>query len=173
MQHTKTILTITALLGALALAGCAGVPPGLGGQYQSSAYNYSTSQAQQVQQVQQVQLGVVLAVQQVTIRAGQGTTSTGSALGAVAGGFVGSRIGQGNGSAVGAVIGALGGAAAGDMAAGKAYQQPGLQITIKLDNGQTIAVTQAADVPVRVGQRVELLGSPYGWHSTARVVPIS
>ena len=112
-------------------------------------------------------------MQQVTIRAGQGTTGTGSALGAVAGGFVGSRVGNGNGSAVGAVIGALGGAAAGDLAAGKAYQQPGLQITVRLDNGQTIAVTQAADVPIHAGQRVELLGSQYGWGQSARVVPIS
>ena len=167
MQH-KTIITLTALSGALALGGCA-VPPGMGGQYQSSAYNYSASQAQQMQQVQ---LGTVLAVQQVTIRAGQGTTGTGSALGAVAGGLVGSRVGQGNGSAVATVIGALGGAAAGNMVASNAYQQPGLQITVRLDNGQTIAVTQAADVPVRVGQRVELLGSQYGWGQPARVIPI-
>ncbi|SCC95088.1 Outer membrane lipoprotein pcp [Thiomonas sp. X19] len=168
MQHIKP-LTITALAAALALGGCAGVPPGLGGQYQSSAYNYSASQAQQVQQVQ---LGTVLYVQQVTIRAGQGVTGAGSTLGAVAGGFAGSRVGQGTGSAVGAVIGALGGAAAGDLAAGKAYQQPGLQITVRLDNGQTIAVTQAADVPIHAGQRVELLGSQYGWGQPARVVPI-
>ncbi|SCC94393.1 Outer membrane lipoprotein pcp [Thiomonas sp. X19] len=168
MQHIKP-LTITALAAALALGGCAGVPPGMGGQYQSSAYNYSASQAQQVQQVQ---LGTVLAVQQVTIHAGQAETGGGEALGAVAGGFVGSRIGQGTGSAVGAVVGALAGAAGGDLAASKAYAQPGLQITVRLDNGQTIAVTQAADVPIRVGQRVELLGSQYGWGQPARVVPI-
>ena len=136
----------------------------------SSAYNYSAGQSQQVQQVQ---LGTVLYVQNVVIRASQAVTGAGSTLGAVAGGFVGSRVGKGNGSAVGAVIGALGGAAAGNMAAGKAYQQPGLQITVRLDNGQTIAVTQAADVPIRAGQRVELLGSQYGWGQPARVVPIS
>ncbi len=167
MQH-KTI-TLTALAAAaLALGGCA-VPPTMGGQYQSSAYNYSASQAQQVQQVQ---LGTVLVVQRVIIRAGQGTTGTGSALGAVAGGFVGSRIGNGNGSRVAAVAGALAGAAGGNMVASNAYQQPGLQITVRLDSGQMIAVTQAADVPVSPGQRVELLGSAYGWNSTARVVPI-
>ncbi|MHB1668828.1 outer membrane lipoprotein [Thiomonas sp.] len=169
-MQIKTILTLSSLAAALALGGCAGVPPGMGGQYQSSAYNYSTSQAQQVQQVQ---LGTVLAVQQVIIHAGQAETGAGSTLGAVAGGFVGSRVGNGNGSTVGAVVGALAGAAGGNMVAGNAYQQPGLQITVRLDNGQTIAVTQAADVPVQAGQRVELLGSPYGWNSTARVVPIS
>ena len=170
MQHTKTIITALAAALGLALGGCAGVPPGMGGQYQSSAYNYSASQAQQVQQVQ---LGTVLYVQNVVIHASQGVTGVGSTLGAVAGGYVGSRVGNGNGSAVGAVIGALAGAAGGNMVAGKAYEQPGLQITVKLDNGQTIAVTQAADVPIQTGQRVELLGNPYGWHSTARVVPIS
>ncbi len=170
MQHTKTILALSTLTAALALGGCAGVPPGMGGQYQSSAYNYSTSQAQQVQQVQ---LGTVLAVQQVTIHASQGVTGVGSTLGAVAGGFVGSRVGNGNGSAVGAVVGALAGAAGGNMVAGSAYQQPGLQITVRLDNGQTIAVTQAADVSIHPGQRVELLGSQYGWGQPARVVPIS
>ncbi len=170
MQHIKPILTISTLAAALALGGCAGVPPGMGGQYQSSAYNYSANQAQQVQQVQ---LGTVVAVQQVVIHASQGVTGVGSTLGAVAGGFVGSRVGNGNGSAVGAVVGTLAGAAGGDLAAGKAYQQPGLQITVRLDNGQTLAVTQAADVPVHVGQRVELLGSQYGWGQPARVVPIS
>ena len=170
MQHIKPILTLTALAAALALGGCAGVPPGMGGQYQSSAYNYSTGQAQQVQQVQ---LGTAIYVQNVQIHASQGVTGVGSTLGAVAGGFVGSRVGNGNGSAVGAVIGALAGAAGGDMVAGNAYLQPGLQITVRLDNGQTIAVTQAADVPVRAGQRVELLGSQYGWGQPARVVPIS
>ena len=168
MQH-KTILTLSTLAAALALGGCA-MPPTMGGQYQSSAYNYSTGQAQQVQQVQ---LGTVLAVHRVTIRAGQGVTGTGSALGAVAGGFVGSRVGQGTGSAVGAVVGALAGAAGGNMVAGSAYRQPGLQITVRLGNGQTIAVTQAADVSIHPGQRVELLGSQYGWGQPARVVPIS
>ena len=166
MQHIKPILTI--LTAALALGGCA-MPPTMGGQDQSSAYNYSTGQAQQVQQVQ---LGTVLSVQRVTIHASQGVTGVGSTLGAVAGGFVGSRVGNGNGSAVGAVVGALAGAAGGNMVAGSAYRQPGLQITIRLDNGQILAVTQAADVPIHAGQRVELLGSAYGWNSTARVVPI-
>jgi outer membrane lipoprotein SlyB len=169
MRHIKPTLILSTFAAALSLGGCAGVPPSLGGGYQSSAYSYTPSQAQQVQQVQ---LGTVLYVQNVEIHADQGVTSTGSALGALAGGFVGSRIGQGHGSAVAAVIGALGGSAAGNMVAGNAYQQPGLQITVKLDNGQVVAVTQAADVPVRVGQRVELLGSQSGWGQPARVVPI-
>ena len=166
-KKTFAVLALAAGLGA-----CAQVPPGMGGGYQSSALRYSPGQAQQVQSVQ---LGHVLAVQRVIIRAGAGNQALGSGLGALAGGYVGSRIGNGNGSKVAAIIGALAGSMAGNAAAQGAYGQPGLQITVQLDHApawqpQTIAITQAADVPIRVGEKVEILTTGYG--QPARVVPL-
>ena len=45
-------------------------------------------------------------------------------------------------------------------------RQPGLEITVRLDSGRMISVTQAADEPFYRGDRVRLLTSDDG---TARV----
>lgn len=47
----------------------------------------------------------------------------------------------------------------------------GLQITVRLNNGLTVAVTQAADVQVAVGQHVEIIGGGWGGQP-ARVLPL-
>jgi outer membrane lipoprotein SlyB len=46
---------------------------------------------------------------------------------------------------------------------------PEAQQKIRLDNGQSVAITQAADVQLVPGQRVEVIGNLYG--GKARVVP--
>ena len=127
----------------LLLAGC---PAGLGGK------DYSRSQARTVQEVQ---MGIVESVREVSI---EGTkTPIGAGAGAVVGGVAGSTVGGGRGSvvgtAVGAVLGGLGGAAAEEAVT----RQKGLEITIKLDSGRLLAITQAADEQFRVGDRVRVL----------------
>ena len=174
----RSILFICAGIGSLFLGACAQLPPGVTGTYQSSATAYVPAQAQQVQQVK---MGTVIAVLPVRIQAGPGTSGTGSPLGALAGGYAGSRIGNGNGSKALAVVGALLGSMAANQATQAAYSQPGLQITVRLDpvnkwqGSQVIAITQAADVKVHPGQRVEVLNADqYGWNAQpARVLPIS
>ncbi|HMM47178.1 MAG TPA: hypothetical protein PKC12_04270 [Thiobacillaceae bacterium] len=128
---------------ALLLAGC---PAGLGSK------DYSRSQARSVQEVQ---MGIVESVREVLI---EGTkTPVGAGAGAVVGGVAGSTVGGGRGSvvgtAVGAVLGGLGGAAAEEAVT----RQKGLEITVKLDSGRMLAITQADDETFRVGDRVRVL----------------
>jgi len=141
MNRTFAIALIAA--STLLLAGC---PAGLGGS------DYSRSQARTVQEVQ---MGVVESVREVNL---EGTKSpVGAGAGAVVGGVAGSTVGGGRGSiiaaTVGAVLGGLGGAAAEEAVT----RQAGLEITVKLDSGRMIAITQAADEEFRVGDRVRIL----------------
>ena len=48
-----------------------------------------------------------------------------------------------------------------------ATRQPGLEITVRLNNGRMVSVTQAADEPFYRGDRVRVLTS---YDGTARVV---
>jgi outer membrane lipoprotein SlyB len=77
--------------------------------------------------------------------------------GGVIGGIAGSNVGQGKGSTVGAVLGAVLGGVAGQAIEEKSTKKDGLEITIKLDSGKIIAVTQEADDQFRVGERVRVL----------------
>jgi outer membrane lipoprotein SlyB len=141
MNRTFAAVLITA--STLLLAGC---PAGLGGK------DYSRDQARTVQEVQ---MGVVESVREVNI---EGTKSpVGAGAGAVVGGVAGSTVGGGSGriitTTVGALLGGLGGAAAEEVVT----RQTGLEITVKLDSGRMIAITQAADEEFKVGERVRVL----------------
>lgn len=139
----KLITLILAAGSALLLAGC---PAGLGGK------DYSRAQARTVQEVQ---MGVVESVREVTI---EGTKSpVGAGAGAVVGGIAGSTVGGGRGSVVGATVGAVLGGVGGAAAEEAITRQKGLEITVKLDSGRMIAITQAADEEFRVGDRVRVL----------------
>ncbi len=164
---TKTKI-LTAAIAVALLAGCASLPPGMTGQYPNSADVYTPGQSQQVQQVQ---LGTVLSVRAVQIAATGTETGTGSALGAVAGGLLGHSIGGGNGKTLATVAGVIGGGIGGNLVAQHAYTQPGLEVTVRLDDKQIIDVTQAADAQISVGERVQLISGYYG--QPARVVPLA
>ena len=141
MKHRTTILTAAAL--ATLLSGCA---PGLGG----SSYT-----REQARREQTVRMGVVESVREVKI---EGTRSgVGPAAGAVAGGVAGSTIGGGRGSAVAAVLGAVVGGVAGQAAEQGVTGRRGVEVTVKLDNGSMVAITQEADETFRPGDRVRIL----------------
>jgi len=141
MNSTFTVALIAA--GTLLLAGC---PAGLGGS------DYSRTQARTVQEVQ---MGVVESVREVTL---EGTKSLiGAGAGAVVGGVAGSTVGGGRGSVVGATVGAVLGGVGGAAAEEAVTRQKGIEVTVKLDSGRMIAVTQAADQEFRVGDRVRVL----------------
>jgi outer membrane lipoprotein SlyB len=130
-------------VSTMLLAGC---PAGMGGS------DYSRSQARTVQEVQ---MGVVESVREVTI---EGTkTPIGAGAGAVVGGVAGSTVGRGRGSVIGATAGAVLGGVGGAAAEEAVTRQKGLEITVKLDSGRMIAITQAADQAFRVGDRVRVL----------------
>ncbi|TRZ96583.1 MAG: glycine zipper 2TM domain-containing protein [Rhodocyclaceae bacterium] len=141
-----TVLTLTAAFaGALILAGCAS--PSLSG----SSYSHGQAQREMT-----VRMGVVDSVRPVVI---DGTKSgTGTAAGGLIGGVAGSNIGGGNrGSSVGTILGAVGGAVAGHMIEERVTRRPGLEITVKFDNGSMSAITQEADEEFKVGDRVRVL----------------
>ena len=141
MNRTITVTLIAA--GSLLLAGC---PAGLGSK------DYSR---EQVRTVQEVQMGVVESVRGVNI---EGTkTPIGAGAGAVVGGVAGSTVGGGRGSVVGATVGAVLGGLGGAAAEEAVTRQSGVEITVKLDSGQFLAITQAADEEFRVGDRVRVL----------------
>ena len=85
----------------------------------------------QTRGVQEVQMGTVESVREVKI---EGTKS-------------------GVGTMAGAAVGGVAGAAAEEGST----RQKGLEITVKLDGGRMIAVTQAADEQFKVGERVRIL----------------
>lgn len=131
--------------GALILAGgCAS--------RSSSGSVYTPGQSQQEQIVR---MALVESVRSVTIESRPG--GVGAAAGGVVGGIAGSNIGGGRGSIVGAVLGAVAGGVAGHAAEGAFTRKPGVEITVRLDNGELRAITQEADESFKPGERVRLL----------------
>lgn len=142
------IFTTAAIVGAFAMlaliGGCAST---------SSGSVYSGGQARQEQTVR---MGVVESVRQVAIEGSK--SGVGTIAGGAIGGVAGSNIGGGNrGSAVGTILGAVAGGIAGDAIERGTTKKQGLEITVKLDNGELRAITQEADENFRPGERVRLL----------------
>ncbi len=143
MQTTTKLGLAAVLFSSVFLAGCPA---------STSGGAYSREQARTPQEVQ---MGVVESVREVQI---EGTkTPIGPAAGAVVGGVAGSSIGHGKGSTIGAVVGAVAGGLAGAAIEEGVTRTKGLEITVKLDSGKLMAITQAADETFRPGERVRVL----------------
>ena len=140
-----------ALLIALSLA-IAG--PALTGCASSTAGNvYSRSEARQAQVVK---FGTVEAVQPVKIEGRTGYL--GAATGAVLGGLAGSTVGGGTGQKAATVAAAVGGGIAGSAAESALTRADGLEITVRLENGNVMAIVQeTSDQQFQVGQRVRVV----------------
>jgi outer membrane lipoprotein SlyB len=135
-----------ALLLAAGLTGCVVAP--------HSNSNYS---GRQTQNEQSVRMGTVDAVREVTIN--NGSTGTGTMTGAALGGIAGSNVGGGKGSLAAGIAGAVVGGIIGSNIEADANKRRGLEITVRLDNGELSAITQEADEAFRVGERVRLLSN--------------
>lgn len=132
-----------ALAAVTVLSACA---PGQG------ANTYSRNQARTEQSVR---MGTVESVRNVRL---EGTrTPVGTIAGGAVGGVAGSAIGGGRGSTIGAILGAVAGGVAGSAIEEGATRKDGVEITIRLDNGNIIAITQEADETFRPGDRVRVL----------------
>lgn len=167
-------MKLAALAAAITLAGCASLPPGLQGFMPNSPDTYTPGQSQNAQAVR---IGTVLAVRSVEIEPSNGERLAASGAGAAIGGLIGHGIGGGKGKTLATVAGVVGGAIGGNLVGNHAFHQPGQQITVKLDrNGwnaaSVINVTQAASPVVAVGERVEVIGSQYGYNEPVRVEPL-
>ena len=135
------------MVAAASLSGCA-----------VTSNSGSVYKAYQTQGEQSVRMGVVESIRNVMIDHGQSGVGTlaGAALGGIA---AGSGIGQGNGAVAAGLAGAVVGGLIGQHVEQNMNTRPGLEITVRLDNGNLTAVTQEADEPFNVGDRVRLLSS--------------
>jgi outer membrane lipoprotein SlyB len=142
----KNIL-ILLLAFTTGLAGCAS---------DLSGESYSRSEARTVQQVE---YGTIEQLRPVRI---EGTkTPIGAGAGAAVGGIAGSGIRGGKTGQVMAVIGAVAGGLAGAAIEEGATRTTGVEITLQMDDGRTIAVVQRLSPNERynVGDRVRVISS--------------
>ncbi|WP_051378212.1 glycine zipper 2TM domain-containing protein [Derxia gummosa] len=136
-----------------ALGGCA-----------SPRTSASVYDANTVGREQTVRMGTIESVRSVTID--KGNTGVGVAGGAIAGGVAGGAVGGGRGSVLTTIGGAILGGLAGQAIEGSASNQQGLELTVKLDNGDMRVVVQAADETFAPGDRVRLLSGAGGTRVT-------
>ncbi|HJS21373.1 MAG TPA: hypothetical protein VJ764_01855 [Steroidobacteraceae bacterium] len=146
---------VTALLFTSIATGCAS---------SASSKVYPRYQAQQAWRVE---YGNVAGLDSVTIEGER------SYFGRAGGGYIGYEVGRaivdGSGRGVAGAVGAVAGAVAGDAVEERATRQQGLQITVDLDEGSTVAIVQGADQPFAMGERVKVLRGQGG---AARVTKI-
>jgi outer membrane lipoprotein SlyB len=151
MKRIIEITTILCLILILA-AGCAS---------SRSGKVYSRDQARTVQTVY---LGTVERVEWVQIEGTKGPW--GAIVGGALGAAIGSSIGRGWGQVVGGTAGAVAGGLAGSAVEEEVTKRDGLEIDVRLDNGNSVVIVQEADTAFRIGDRVRVLTGPDG---TARV----
>lgn len=139
----RQIIVTSAFLafGIVTLSGCA------------SHQSPSTFNRSEVGRQQTVEAGSVTAVRAVTIQ--NDSRGVATATGAVLGGLAGSTIGGGRGQTAATVGGAVAGGAAGNAMAGTT--RSGVEVTVQLDSGRTVAVVQDGNPDqFRVGDRVNV-----------------
>jgi outer membrane lipoprotein SlyB len=134
---------------ALSLAGCAP-------SQRADVYQYG-----QGMRAQTVEMGVVESVRYVQLAAPN--TGVGTVGGAALGGIAGAQIGgSGAANAAGAIAGAIVGGLVGNAVENSANQRNGIEVTVRLDSGRTIAVPQeSAGENFRPGDRVRVLSDGY------------
>ncbi|KXV10325.1 hypothetical protein CR51_09055 [Caballeronia megalochromosomata] len=151
MKMVSRIALTVALVGSVTLTGCA---------YNSSSSDVYT--ASQAQREETVRMATVESVRGVKISSNNGQPT---GLGTIGGGALGgvaaaSAIGGGNGSIIAGIIGGLAGAVAGNAVENSVAMKNGLEITVRLENGDLRAITQTANGEVfQAGERVRLLSS--------------
>ncbi|NML33698.1 MULTISPECIES: outer membrane lipoprotein [Burkholderiaceae] len=150
MRTTSRLVVATLIAGSLAMSGCA---------VNSSSPDVFT--ASQAQREQTVRFGTVDSVRAVRISSNNGQPSGVGALGGAAlGALAGSAIGGGRGSVATGIVGGIGGAVAGNAVENSVAMRDGLEITVRLDNGDIRAITQTSTGEIfRAGDRVRLLSS--------------
>ncbi|WP_240980016.1 glycine zipper 2TM domain-containing protein [Ramlibacter agri] len=105
-----------------------------------------------------VRFGQITSIEAVTIEANQ-RLGLGAVAGAVVGGLLGNQIGGGTGRDIATVAGAVAGGFAGQQVQNRYAGQPGQRITLQMDTGEMVSITQPADANLRVGDRVRIDGA--------------
>ena len=137
--------SLTALMALVLLAACASSNRG-------DVYSRGEALKEQT-----VRLATVESVRPVQI---EGTRSPiGAVAGGAIGGIAGSEVGQGSGSSAAAVLGAVGGGLAGAAIEEGITRKQGVEITVRLENGELRAIVQEEADKFVAGQKVRLLSS--------------
>ena len=110
--------------------------------------------------MQRIEYGTVQKVNNVVVEGERGQIGMygGGLTGAAAGGAAGQGVGRDLARAGGAVVGAVAGQAVEEAVTRK----PALEMTIKLDNGSEVVVTQESPPAFAVGDRVGVASGPGG-----------
>lgn len=152
----RTLWLGMAVASAVLVSGCANQSAS------GSVYTYGQAQNEQI-----VRLGTVQSVRYVTIQSEQ-PSGFGGVSGAAVGGVAGSTIGGGRGNILATMGGAILGGLAGNAIENKTQKRQGIEITVQMDNGETRAIAQEADVMFTAGQRVRVLSG----NGPTRVTPL-
>lgn len=128
----------------------------------------SSYERREARKMQTVYYGTVVSVNEVTIQGEAGPAGT--ITGATAGAAIGHSVGQGTGKTAATIIGGVAGAVAGGAVEKKLTTKVGLEITVKLEDGKTVAIIQEKTPQdnFRPGDAVQVI---YGSDGTARVRP--
>ncbi|THB65459.1 MAG: glycine zipper 2TM domain-containing protein [Gammaproteobacteria bacterium] len=106
--------------------------------------------------IQQVKLGEVVAIREVAIEGRR--SAVGELGGAVIGGIAGGSVGKGRGKSIMTTIGVIVGGIIGSNIEEAATSANGIELTIKLDNGNAIVVVQEkGQEEFRVGAKVKIV----------------
>lgn len=165
MQTTKNFVSMnvlqrTAIVGgvlaiAISVSGCS-TPSASAG-----VYTYGQAQSEQI-----VRFGTVIGLRPVVIQNDR-SSGVGMIAGGALGGVAGSAVGGGTGRDLAIVGGAILGALAGEKIEEQAGKTQGIEITVRLDNGETRVIAQADDQRLAVGSRVQVISGA----GPVRVVP--
>ena len=155
-RRLRLVVAGAALTSVAVLAGCANPSAS------SGVYTYGQAQREQI-----VRAGTITAVRPIVIQQ-EGSSGAGVLAGGALGGVAGNAVGGGTGRAIATVGGAILGALAGNAVENRVGRNSGLEVTVRLDNGETRVVAQEADVPLSVGQRVQVISGA----GPTRVAPL-
>jgi outer membrane lipoprotein SlyB len=158
-----TTLSARLVVGAFALSAVVLVSGCAKPSASASVYNYNQTQRDQI-----VRNGTVINVRPITIQSDQ-TSGGGAIAGGAVGGVAGSAIGGGTGRTLAIIGGAILGALAVNAIEDKMDKKDGLEISVRLDNGETRVIAQEADLPIMMNQRVQVISGA----GPTRVVPLT
>lgn len=154
-RRIRRAAVVAIVAGAAVMAGCSNKSAS------SSVYSFDQAQREQI-----VRLGTVESVRPITIQNDQ-SSGVGTIAGGALGGVAGSSIGGGTGQILASIGGAIVGGMLGNAAENSMGRRSGLEITVRLDNGETRVIAQEDDVAITAGQRVRLVSG----NGPTRVVP--
>lgn len=104
-----------------------------------------------------VRFGKITGLEEVTLEGRE--LGLGTIVGGIAGGYGANNIGKGKGQDVATIAGAIAGAVAGNMIENRLTQKNGQLVTVHLNDGSTVEITQPTNLNLSIGASVRVVGS--------------